>query len=456
MFGDRVGSRESRAIVDCCVLLVNPDAAEATRLRGSMNSGRNGVGDPRRGVWLRLSVRCGVGVAALSRLVGRGSGSIIGGRVTLALHPRALSGLSSGRDVVLVSGTNGKTTTSHMLAAALGAEEPVAHNASGSNMADGAVAALAGNLGARLAVLEVDELHLASVAAQCAPKVVVLLNLSRDQLDRSSEVRRTATAIRAALAAAPGTTVFANADDPMTVFAVEGARRPVVWVAAGSNWREDSPSCPRCGGLLPRSRSGWDCACGFTRPEPVWWSQGGTAYGPGVEAVLRMRLPGRVNQHNALVALAVATTNGADLDRSAKAITGVDQVAGRYSIVRHDGRAARLLLAKNPAGWSAALDMIEQPRPVLIVINAREADGRDISWLWDVDFGCLAGRTVVVSGERAADLGVRLSYAGVPHRTEPDPLVGLGRLPVGEADVIANYSAFHALCRDLAGPGSPG
>jgi hypothetical protein len=100
--------------------------------------------------------------------------------------------------------------------------------------------------------------------------------------------------------------------------------------------------------------------------------------------------------------------------------------------------------------------MIERPRPILIVINAREPDGRDISWLWDVDFGCLAGRTVIASGERAADLGVRLSYADVPHRTEPDPLLALRHLPVGEADVVANYSAFHALCRDLAGPGSAG
>ena len=133
--------------------------------------------------WLRLAVLCGSAAAALSRRTGRGSGSIIGGRVTLALHPRALSALSTGHKVVLVSGTNGKTTTSHMIAAALGTRGPVAHNATGSNMADGAVSALVSRSEAREAVLEVDELHLAAIAAASAPVAIVLLNLTRDQLD---------------------------------------------------------------------------------------------------------------------------------------------------------------------------------------------------------------------------------------------------------------------------------
>jgi UDP-N-acetylmuramyl tripeptide synthase len=381
---------------------------------------------------------------------------MIGGRVTLSLHPGALGALSAGRDVILVSGTNGKTTTSHMLAAALGAGESVAHNISGSNMADGAVAALACAQDARLAVLEIDELHLPSVAARCAPMAVVLLNLSRDQLDRSAEVRCTAAAISTAVAALPSTTVFANADDPMTVWAVEASGRAVVWVAAGSSWREDCPSCPRCGAHLAGTADQWWCGCGLLRPEPSWWCEGTTAHGPGVAAELRVRLPGSVNQYNALVALAVATAAGADPARAREAIAGVDQVEGRYSTICHEGRNARLLLAKNPAGWTAALGMVERPRPLLIVINAREADGRDTSWLWDVDFGCLAGRTVVASGERAADLGTRLTYADMPHLTEPNPLVALKHLPIGEVDVIANYSAFHSVRRDLAGSRSAG
>ena len=400
---------------------------------------------------MRFAVRSGLGVAMLSRRIGLGGGSIIGGRVTLALHRGALGALSTGRRVVLVSGTNGKTTTSHMLAAALRTQEPVAHNDSGSNMADGAVAALARDHEARLAVLEVDELHLPSVAMKCEPRAIVLLNLSRDQLDRVAEVRSTAAAIRASLAELSDTTLFANADDPMTVWAAEETGRPVVWVAAGSNWRDDCPGCPRCGALLVRSRNRWSCHCGLARPTPAWWCEGNTAHGPGVATELRVSLPGSVNRYNALITLAVAVTTGCAVGEVVAAIAGVDQVAGRYSIVRHGGRDARLLLAKNPAGWAAALDMIDRPRPLLVVINAREADGRDTSWLWDVDFGALSGRTVVACGERAADLGTRLSYADVPHLTESDPLVALTRVPAGEVDVIANYSAFHTMRRALAG-----
>lgn len=456
MVGDRPGSREPYGIVDPCVLVVNPSSLVSVRSELAGGAQASMMCAQRRGWWLRFAVRCGLGVAGLSRRAGLGGGSIIGGRCTLALHPGALGALSAGRGVVLVSGTNGKTTTSHMLAAALAVGEPVAHNASGSNMADGAVAALAENQDARLAVLEVDELHLPSVARRCRPKAVVLLNLSRDQLDRAAEVRSTAAAISAAIAALPDTTVFANADDPMSVWAVERAGQPVVWVAAGSSWRDDCPTCPRCGALLPVDQPRWGCGCGLAQPEPAWWCEGSTAHGPGVETELRVRLPGMVNRYNALVALAVAATTGAEVEPARDAIAEVEQVAGRYGTVGYDGRDARLLLAKNPAGWAAALGMIDRSRPMLIVINAREADGRDTSWLWDVDFECLAGRTVVASGERAADLGTRLSYADVPHRTESDPLAALKHLPAGEVDVIANYSAFHSLRRLLAGSGSSG
>jgi UDP-N-acetylmuramyl tripeptide synthase len=167
-------------------------------------------------------------VAELSRRAGLGSGPIIGGRVTLALYPGALGALSESRQVVLVSGTNGKTTTSHMLAAALRLSESVAHNATGSNMLDGAVVALAGRRDARIAVLEIDELYLAEVAARCVPAVIVLLNLSRDQLDRAAEVRQTANKIGALVSGLPDTTVVANADDPMSAWSAQRAAGPVV------------------------------------------------------------------------------------------------------------------------------------------------------------------------------------------------------------------------------------
>ncbi|MDQ2710532.1 MAG: DUF1727 domain-containing protein [Actinomycetota bacterium] len=108
-----------------------------------------------------------------------------------------------------------------------------------------------------------------------------------------------------------------------------------------------------------------------------------------------------------------------------------------------------MLLAKNPAGWSATMSVLAAARPVVIVVNAREADGRDTSWLWDVEFEHIAGRLVAASGERAADLGVRLSYADIAHHTAPDPLDALARMPDGDVDVVANYTAFHTLLRCL-------
>src|SRR6185437_9344720 len=124
--------------------------------------------------------------------------------------------------------------------------------------------------------------------------------------------------------------------------------------------------------------------------------------------------------------------------------------AGRYAVVRRGSQDLRLLLAKNPAGWAGMASMLSQPRPLLVIINAREADGRDTSWLWDVAFEQFTCHHVVASGERAADLGVRLSYAGLNHQTVPDPLAALAALPPGEIDVVANYTAFHQFRRRLS------
>jgi UDP-N-acetylmuramyl tripeptide synthase len=410
-------------------------------------------GGRRSGRWTRFAVRVGLMAAGVSRRLRLGAGSIIGGRVTLALHPAALSRLAAGRRVVLVSGTNGKTTTSHLLAVALGTVGVVAHNASGSNMADGAVAALAAEPDAPLAVLEVDELHLAAVAAAVGPAVLVLLNLSRDQLDRGSEVRAVARALRTALAGHPDTVVIANADDPMVVWAAAHATR-VVWVSTSGRWRGDATTCPRCGhalrGATDASDERWTCRCGLARPDPEWAATGtGAATGDAVFPV-ELRLPGRFNQGNAVMAMAAASVLGVDPRQAGAAMTALEEVGGRYAVVTHGDRELRLLLAKNPAGWAETIGLLADVRPLLVVINAREADGRDTSWLWDIPFEELARRPVVAAGERAADLGVRLSYAGIEHDTTTDPLSGLALLPPGKVDVVANYTAFHQLRRRLS------
>ncbi len=401
------------------------------------------------GWWTRAAVHAGLVTAGLSRRLGLGAGSIIGGRVTLALDRHALRHLAAGRRVVLVSGTNGKTTTSHLVAAAVRTAGRVAHNAGGSNMADGAVAALAEARDAEYAVLEVDELHLAAIAEAVDPAVVVLLNLTRDQLDRATEVGAIASAVGQALARHPRTVVVANADDPMVVSAADAATRSV-WVAAGATWLGDATTCPRCGSTLTFTEPGWQCSCGLARPTPDWWIEDSKACTADAVLPLDIRLPGQVNRSNAAMAIAAACAVGVPADQAASALREVDVVAGRYAVVHRGGQDLRMLLAKNPAGWAGMLSMLGEPRPLLVIINAREADGRDTSWLWDVPFEQFGSRQVVASGERAADLGVRLSYAGLEHRTVADPLAALEALPPGQIDVVANYTAFHQFRRRLS------
>jgi UDP-N-acetylmuramyl tripeptide synthase len=406
-------------------------------------------GQLRLGWWTRAAVHAGLATAGLSRRLGLGAGSIIGGRVTLALDQHALRHLAAGRRVVLVSGTNGKTTTSHLVAAAVRTAGRVAHNAGGSNMADGAVAALAEARDAEYAVLEVDELHLAAIAEAVDPAVVVLLNLTRDQLDRATEVGAIASAVGRALARHPRTVVVANADDPMVVSAADAATRSV-WVAAGATWLGDATTCPRCGSTLTFTEPGWQCSCGLARPTPDWWIEDSKACTADAVLPLDIRLPGQVNRSNAAMAIAAACAVGVPADQAASALREVDVVAGRYAVVHRGGQDLRMLLAKNPAGWAGMLSMLGEPRPLLVIINAREADGRDTSWLWDVPFEQFGSRQVVASGERAADLGVRLSYAGLEHVTVADPLAALEALPPGQIDVVANYTAFHQFRRRLS------
>jgi lipid II isoglutaminyl synthase (glutamine-hydrolysing) len=407
--------------------------------------------------WTRAAVAAGRTCSSLSRRLGSGEGAIIGGRVTALLAPGALARLSRGRRVVLVSGTNGKTTTSHLLAAALRESGAVAHNNTGANMADGALVALCADQDAPTAVLEVDELHLASVAAQVRPAVIVLLNLSRDQLDRGSEVRAVRDKVASALRAHPDATVVANADDPLVVAAARAART-VVWVSTGVHWNGDSLSCPDCGASTlggPCTGSAGRSPCGDApaAPRPRWALAGSLLYADDRSVELRIGLPGRFNLANTAMAVAAAEQLGVAPDRAAEAMTALTTVAGRYASFRYGAHRVRLLLAKNPAGWTEALDLLDPARPVLLAVNAREADGRDTSWLWDVPFEELRSRDVVTSGERAADLSLRLTYAEVHHHLVADPLAGLRMLPAGGVDVVANYTAFQRLRALLERPG---
>lgn len=414
----------------------------------------------------RAAVYAGRTVAGASKLTGLGSGSVIGGRVSLAVDHRLLSRLLAGRRVAVVSGTNGKTTTTHLLAAALGTEGPVATNELGANMPPGIVAALGRAEPGGSAALEVDEQWLPAVLAAAGAATVLLLNLSRDQLDRSHEVRKTADLWRATLAERTTEHVVANADDPLVVWAAGAAPR-VVWVATGTRWTLDAAGCPSCSGRIDFDDRGWRCtACSFARPEPAWWVDG-----DGVDAAfvgddgsrrrLGLGLPGHVNATNAAMVLAAVDTMGLDLDLAVAALRAVRDVAGRYRLARIAGTEVRMLLAKNPAGWQEAIEMAEPPpTPVVAAINARIADGRDPSWLWDVPYERLRGRFVVATGERRHDLAVRLRYAEVDHGVAAD-LTEAVRLAAAHGerdhvDLIANYTAFQDYLVEVGGPTATG
>ncbi len=448
---------------------------------GGRSEGRSVSRPPARlAVRTQLASRAAALVGRTSRALRRGDGTVIGGQVALAIDPHALGKLAAGRLVVLVSGTNGKTTTTKLLAESVGARSAVLTNEGGANLPGGLVAALATGARGAPAVLEVDEGYLGMVAEVVAPGVIVLLNLSRDQLDRVSEVRMQADKWRAALARLKAVHVVANCDDPLVVWAASAAAT-VTWVAGGQSWRGDSAGCPRCSGRLVYAASdGWSCACGFDRPDPDVWVEGGvmhmkvaapgptTAPGPtkvpGPTTVPRptaavaprgtaveswpidLPLPGRCNLSNASMAAAAAKLMGVDVAESIAAMAKVDEVAGRYGAFQLDGVEVRMLLAKNPAGWMELLDLLAGgSRPLVVAINARIADGQDPSWLWDVPFERLAGRRVVASGARCWDLAVRLTYANVPHITTPNlpgAIVAAGE-PV--VDFAGNYTAFQDL-----------
>lgn len=373
----------------------------------------------------------------------------MGGRVALAVDREVLTRLSSGRTVALVSGTNGKSTTTRFLAAALGTAARVASNRSGANLPSGVVAALADDRTAPVAALEVDESYLPRLLAATRPAAVALLNLTRDQLDRVGEVRMIALRWRVALMERPATTVVANADDPIVVWAASGASAPI-WVAAGQLWTNDSVLCPACGELLCRDGVDWWCRCGLRRPNARWRLDDHTLVDPsGCTHRLDLALPGRANLANAAMAVVTATALGVPVKRSVPAVATTESVAGRYATRSIGAHQIRLLLAKNPAGWAELFDVLEPaPAPVLVTINARSADGGDPSWLWDVPFERLRGRTVLAAGDRRLELALRLTHAGVEHELL-DGVRDLAahRLPP-RLDALLTYTAFCDLLRD--------
>jgi len=392
---------------------------------------------------------------ALSRRSGRGGGTTLPGRVLLRLAPDAIERLGAGLEdgATIVSATNGKTTTAGMIAAALRAagRSPV-HNRAGSNMSWGVATALLEQDGSE-GLFEVDEAWLPRIAAALDPKLVVLGNLFRDQLDRYGELERLADEWGRLVAERAGRTRFVLcADDPLvadlgrdrelrrregiTYFGVDDPG-----VALGElQHAHDAKHCRRCGALYAYERAfvghlgHYRCRnCGAERPAPdvvatrvsLEGMRGSTAEvrTPDGEVDLRLPLPGLYNVYNALAALAAARELGVSIADAARGIAATEAAFGRVETIAVGEVALSIMLIKNPAGANEVIRTLgleagadgDGALDLWIALNDRIADGRDISWVWDADFELLAGaaRRVTCAGTRAAEMAVRLKYAGL-------------------------------------------
>jgi UDP-N-acetylmuramyl tripeptide synthase len=436
---------------------------------------------------------------AVSRRSGRGATSLPG-KLLMAMEPRAIDLLASrlrGGSVV-ISATNGKTTTAAMVAAILertGAR--LVHNRAGANMAGGVATALLNEAGGRelegdTGLFEVDEFWLDRVVAQLRPRALLLSNLFRDQLDRYGELETIADRWAAAVAETPATLLVLNADDPLvadlgrvrasagniTYFGVEDDAVALGGLAHAS----DSKHCRRCGapyvydavymGHLGR----YHCPNGDARrPHPAVAAASVVLDGTrGASFTLRigdervpvaLSLPGLYNVYNALAAAALTHALGVGRDEIVAGLQAAQAAFGRAETVLVDGRELAILLIKNPAGTNEVLRTLaldDGDHDVLAVLNDRTADGRDVSWVWDADFEAIAGRVrrVTCSGTRAAELALRLKYAGVPSdRLHVLPRVEDGlqaALASGEGRLIAlpTYTAMLALRELLVARGA--
>jgi UDP-N-acetylmuramyl tripeptide synthase len=390
-------------------------------------------------MYLKIILLKAKALGALSRALGQGNGIVIAGRVILKFAPNAVEKISRNMRVVLISGTNGKSTTSKLIAEALRTKYSIAHNHTGANLFSGIAAALGANPDAEVAVLEVDEMVLPWAIEKTKPELIVLLNLGRDQLDRLSEVRIVSNKWRDALG---GQRVLASTDDPFVVFAANNASERI-WFSASEKGHIDAATCPQCGQLLNWEDGGanyW-CQCGFKKPDANWVLNGDTL---NKQFKVNSSIPGAAAKQNAARAFIVANEFGVDLETANQAIENVKAVDGRFANKRIGHTNFRLLLSKNPASWRETLATSKLgPSDVLLVVNANTQDGKDTSWLWDVDFKPLAGRRVLVTGERKVDVAARLTVEGISHEVVDNEYEASRIFGEVDADIIASYTAFH-------------
>ena len=438
-------------------------------------------------------------VGSLARRAGRGGGTSLPGKVLLALEPEAIRELGArlSRGSVVISATNGKTTTAAMVASVFARTGvSVVHNRAGANMAGGVASSLlaaargGGRIDGELGLFEIDEFWLDRVAPQLEPRGVLLGNLFRDQLDRYGELDTIAdrwAAVTASMASrGSGVRLVLNADDPLIAdlgreapgVVYFGVEDPAVAIPEMQH-ASDSKHCRRCGaayvydvvymGHLGRYRCP---SCGRERPEPTVAAERISLDGtrgssfqlvtPEGRAGVELPLPGLYTVYNALGAAALCLSLEIPLDTVVAGLRDVQAAFGRAERIAIGEVEVQVLLVKNPAGANEILrTLVLEPSEldVLAILNDRTADGRDVSWVWDADFEMLAGRVrrVVCAGTRAAELAVRLKYAGVPvERLHVVPGVAaalddaLAAVASGRLYVLPTYTALLELRGELA------
>lgn len=391
----------------------------------------------------------------LTRAAGRGGGTALPGLIATKIDPQLVSTLAHQLEAgaIVVSGTNGKTTTSQMLAAILvqGGRMPL-RNRSGSNLMRGIASTLisrAGPLGnlprsAELGLFEVDEAAMPEVLRAVQPRTLLLLNLFRDQLDRYGEVATVARLWKDAVVTLdPGACVVANADDPLIVDVAAHARARVSYFGIestamsriGIEHASDVKACPRCGGPMEfmvvflGHQGHYRCTdCDLARPTPQVTAHQVTLDGldgshfhlcvDGGDTEVTIGLPGLYNVYNALGAAAGALSNRVTPTDIASGLEGVQPAFGRMERLSAAGRTVQIALAKNPAGLNEVVRTVStagEPLHLLVMLNDNTADGHDVSWIWDADIELLQDRieNVVFAGRRAADFALRFKYAGL-------------------------------------------
>lgn len=397
-----------------------------------------------------LKLRNSLAIIACKMLIRLGvlmgkKGSSLPGSIAMRISPSVLKALASQikKEIILVCGTNGKTTTNNLIYSLLSNDgSTVVCNNVGANMLPGVACAfiskakISGRLNADYAAIECDEASLRHIVKHLTPHKIVITNLFRDQMDRYGEIEGTIKLINEAIDKVPDTTLILNADDPFTRQFGKGRKAIYYGVSENVLSPEDTESvlCLECQSPLSYEYNHYNqlgkysCpSCGFCRPNPHYSAtrvdiQGSLKFVlsfKGVQHKMNVNYRGFYNVYNILASFAVFESAGGDIQSAKEVFDAYKPQLGRMEPFTIGGKAVILNLAKNPAGFNQALSAVSadnRTKNVLIAVNDAPSDGIDISWLWDTDFESLCKsdiKTVYVSGTRMYDVALRLKYAGV-------------------------------------------